>query len=76
MKVWSSIQCGKWHIHEREFNDHDVSLSRSWEMFIGCIVESSGRDSRIWKYRSIELRHFGSVVVGRPEASGEHRGEG
>ena len=73
MEVGSAIQRGKWHIHKREFDDHDISLLRSGKMLIRGIVESCGRDTAIRKYRSIELRHFGSIIVIRPEASGEHR---
>ena len=73
MKIWSAIQRGKWHIHKREFDDHDVSLLRSGKMLIRGIVESGGRDTAIRKYRSVELRHFGSIIVVRPEASSKHR---
>ena len=73
MEVGSSIQRSKWDAHKREFDDHDVSLLRSWKMLIRGIVESGCSDPTIWKYRSVELRHFCSVIVVGPEASGEHR---
>ena len=73
MEIGSAIQRGKWDAHKREFDDHDVSLLRSGKMLIRGIVESSRGDTAIRKYRSIELRHFGSIIVIRPEASSKHR---
>ena len=70
MKIWSAIQRGKWDAHKREFDDHDVSLLRSRKVLIRGIVESGRGDPTIWKYRGIELRHFCSVIVVGPEASG------
>ncbi len=73
MEIGSSIECREWDTHEVEFDDHDISLFRSREMFVWLIVDSLGSDLTRWKSRSIELRHFESIVVIGPEASGKHR---
>ncbi len=73
MEIRSSIQRCEGNTYEFELDDHDISFLRSWEVRIRLIVESCCSDPRIRKSGSIELRHFESVFVVRPEASGEHR---
>lgn len=41
-------------------------------MRVGFIIESLRRDFTLRKNGSVELRHFESMVVVRPEAGGEH----
>lgn len=58
---------------KREFDDHDISGLGSWNMRISLVVESCCRDVRVRKYRAVVFCHFESIVVVRPEASGEHK---
>ena len=76
MEIRSAIKRCEGNTYELELDDHDISFLRSWQMFIGLIVESCCSDLRVRKSGSIELRHFESIVVVRPEASGEHRERG
>ncbi len=76
MEIRSAIKRCEGNTYELELDDHDISFLRSWQMFIGLIVESCCSDSRIRKEGSVVLCHVESIFVVRPEASGEHRKRG
>lgn len=76
LEVGSTIQrCEFIRPEEGELDDHDVSLFRTWKVVIWLFVDSLRGDTWVRKYRAVVFCHFESIVVVRPEASGEHKEE-